>query len=69
MREPKRPNQRSVYLDDDTKEALVLFEQSYPLLKFSWIVNAALRDYFQRVSEAGGIDGNLKPFVKQEDGR
>jgi hypothetical protein len=55
-----RPNQRSVYLDNDTHEQLQAFMHRYPYLSFSMINNAALRLYFQHAED--GVDGNLQPL-------
>lgn len=57
-----RPNQHSVYLNDDTQEELREFMSNYPLLPFSMIVNAGLRFYFKAAKD--GIDGNLQPLSK-----
>ncbi len=55
-----RENQRSVYLDSDVREQLRDFANTYPLLPFSMIVNAAMRCYFRHAKD--GIDGNLQPL-------
>lgn len=58
-----RRNQKSVYVDEDVQKAWETFASRYSRVPFTDVVNAAMREYFERCRD--GVDGNLKPLLKE----